>query len=108
MFSKSDQIISIGTNFLRFNNSLFIITGLVFLAILTFQATGNGKYGSIVALARQGFLYIPLLILLPLVFGDMGIFVSQPIADVVTGIITFFLFKQYKKSLDLHFSSSLK
>jgi Na+-driven multidrug efflux pump len=52
------------------------------------QTIGEAKKASILALARQGLFFLPLIIILPRVFGLLGIQISQPIADIFTFILT--------------------
>ena len=49
-----------------------------------------GKYvkASILAISRQGLCFIPIILILPKIFGITGVQVSQPIADILTLIIS--------------------
>lgn len=105
VFSKNEEIINYGAKLLSMNNAFFILTAFCFLIMLTSQATGNGKLGSIVALSRQGFLYIPALIIFPMLLDFEGIFYAQAFADLITFIIAYISFKKYLKVLDTHFAS---
>lgn len=102
IFSNNEDIIYYGTMFLRLNNMFFPLTSFVFLVMLTSQATGNGKLGATMALTRQGILYIPALIIFPLIFDYTGIFYAQAAADCVTWVIAIIMFKKYKKTLELY------
>lgn len=50
----------------------------------TLQSLGQVKSASILALCRNGILYLPLLAVLPRLFGPMGIQTTQPVADLLT------------------------
>ncbi len=66
----------------------------------TFIALGNAKTSVFLALLRKIILLIPLIFLLPLVFENkaMGVFIAEPIADVLAVTTTAFLFyREYKK-----------
>ncbi len=108
MFTKTPEIIEIGSYFVRYNNIFLVLMGLSFFIMLTFQATGNGSYGAVIALARQGFLYIPTLFILCTLLGVFGMYYAQAFADLVTAIIALLLFRRYRKThLIPHFDSSL-
>ena len=52
------------------------------------QNIGKFKQAVIVSAARQGIFYIPLIIILPYIFGIYGIMVVQPTADIGTFLIS--------------------
>lgn len=55
---------------------------------MLFQAIGKAKEAGILSISRQGFMLIPLIIILPKLFGLSGIILAQPVADFLTLIIT--------------------
>lgn len=58
----------------------------------TFLALGQAKVSLFIALLRKIILLIPLAILLPMQFGVLGIYYSEPIADIVAATTTIILF----------------
>ena len=83
---------------------------LVFAAtpIIALQLIGAGYYQAIgkvwpaflLTLCRQGFFFIPLLFVLPHFFGELGVWVSFPISDVIATVITgYFLRKEVRATL---------
>ncbi len=104
-FSKNPQIIEMGTIFIRMNLIFFVLVALSYFWMITFQATGNGLFGSIIALSRQGILYIPTLFLACHFIGIDTIYYVQPIADFLTALIGFILFTRYKRQLEVYFDS---
>ncbi len=53
-----------------------------------FLALGKGREGFILGACRQGICFIPVILLLPMVWGLNGILYAQPIADVLSAAIT--------------------
>ncbi len=104
-FTKSESIIETGAMFLRYNSVFFMFTAVTMFMILTFQATGNGKFGALLGFARQGLLCIPLLFVFGSIFGSDGIFYAQPFADITAGIISLVTYRSFKKSLDGYFGN---
>ena len=43
---------------------------------------------NILAAARQGLFFVPLILVLPHHFGLLGVEISQPVSDVVTLLVT--------------------
>ena len=57
---------------------------------ITFQTIGDAKYGLFLSLIRQGLFYVAFILLLPRFFGVVGIYLSQPAADVLTILVCVF------------------
>lgn len=72
--------------------------GFQITATSYFQATGQPMKASILSMMRQMILLIPLIIILPMIFGLNGILFAGPIADISSGFIVFiFIHKEMKK-----------
>tara|TARA_R110001592_G_scaffold43005_1_gene139550 strand:- start:86707 stop:88077 length:1371 start_codon:yes stop_codon:yes gene_type:complete len=69
---------------------VFLATPLLATSLMGsafFQAIGQARLAMILALSKQGFLLIPLLLILPHFFGIEGIWFSFPLADIGAAII---------------------
>ncbi|PKA82847.1 putative MATE family efflux protein [Ulvibacter sp. MAR_2010_11] len=63
-----------------------------------FQAIGRAVPALLLSLTKQGFFLIPLVLILPQFFGVWGVWLSFPIADVLSTILTgYFLNKEVRK-----------
>ncbi len=99
MFIDSQEIIQYGVPFLK---TLLIsgpILGILFVYINALQAIGSSKYSLILSISRQGLIFIPLLFIFNKLFGLDGLVFSQPIADILSCILSVFLFKKEKKMI---------
>lgn len=70
----------------------FLATPLIAINLIGsayFQAIGRARPALLLALTKQGFFLIPLLLLLPRFFGLTGIWIAFPIADVGAALITY-------------------
>ena len=66
----------------------------------TFMALGQAKTSLFLALLRKIFLLVPLALVLPRVTGSvMGIYASEPIADLLASATTLTLFLRRRKTL---------
>jgi len=66
-----------------------------------FQAIGKAVPAMLLTLSRQGFFFIPLIYLIPYFYGEMGVWVSFAIADVLATIVTWwYLRREIKRTLD--------
>ncbi|MGY8886752.1 MAG: MATE family efflux transporter, partial [Flavobacteriales bacterium] len=65
-----------------------------------FQAIGKAIPALLLSLTKQGFFLIPLVLILPNFFGVFGVWVSFPIADLLSTLVTgYFLNKAVRKDL---------
>ena len=65
-----------------------------------FQAIGKAIPALLLSLTKQGFFLIPLILILPNFFGVWGVWISFPIADVLSTIVTgYYLNKAVKRDL---------
>ncbi|MDR2836534.1 MAG: MATE family efflux transporter [Bacteroidales bacterium] len=88
LFTKSEEQIAITVNGLRYVFMFFPIIGFQMVASNFFQSIGVVKKAIFLSLTRQVIFLIPLLLVLPLYFGITGVWLSMPIADFVSTILT--------------------
>ncbi len=98
-FIADPTVVEVGTLALRFQCVLMPIQAVNILSGMLFQATGKGERSSIIALARQGIFFIPLIAVLSHLLGVLGIQLSQPIADVLTFLLTGSMTLRYWREL---------
>ena len=84
LFRDDSEVIRIGAFALRAQSAILFTHGLVTCTILYLQAIGRAFLGTVLAAARQGFFFLPLIFLLPAKFGLLGLCLAQPAADAVT------------------------
>ena len=89
-FRREDlTVIEIGTLALRLQLlTMPFQAGVIMVNMLT-QSIGYGFRASLVAMGRQGLFLIPSLIVLPGIFGVLGLQMAQPIADMLTFVLAF-------------------
>ena len=95
-FRKDDlEVIAIGVYALRAQALLLPLTGIVTATNMGLQSTGNAVPATVLAMARQGIFFIPLILILPGFAGLKGVALSQPISDGLTFIIALFFFASF-------------
>lgn len=100
-FTKGDaEMIRIGAASLRANGISIILFGFYTVYSSLFLALGKGREGFILGACRQGICFIPVILLLPIVWGLNGIMYAQPIADVLSAVITVFMAIPLHKKLN--------
>ena len=100
-FTKGDaEVIRIGATSLRANGISIMFFGFYTVYSSLFLALGKGREGFILGACRQGICFIPVILLLPIVWGLNGILYAQPIADVLSAAITVFMAIPLHKKLN--------
>ena len=99
IFKPSRNVLALGTQglfymsisliFMSFNNTISVF----------FQSIGKGTQSMVLGMSRQGFLFISLCFILPPLFGIRGVLLIQPIADLITMILCFLLFRNYLRNV---------
>ncbi|WP_396591076.1 MATE family efflux transporter [Allomuricauda sp. R78024] len=78
------------------------IIALQLIGAAYFQAVGKAIPALLLTLTRQGFFFIPLVLILPSFLGELGVWLSFPIADVLATIVTgIYLGKEVKTKLEV-------
>ncbi|EOS43682.1 MATE family efflux transporter [Lachnospiraceae bacterium JLR.KK009] len=100
-FTKGDaEMIRIGAASLRANGISIMLFGFYTVYSSLFLALGKGIEGFILGACRQGICFIPVILLLPIIWGLNGIMYAQPIADVLSAVITVFMAIPLHKKLN--------
>ena len=100
-FTKGDaEMIRIGAASLRANGISIMLFGFYTVYSSLFLALGKGREGFILGACRQGICFIPVILLLPIVWGINGIMYAQPVADMLSAAITVFMAIPLHKKLN--------
>lgn len=92
LFRRDDpRVIEIGALALRLQCIMLPSFGFVMMSNMMMQTTAQTFRASLVALARQGLFFLPLILALPPFLGLLGIQIAQPIADVMSFVLCLFL-----------------
>lgn len=82
---------------------VFAATPIVVIQLIGsayFQAVGKALPAFLLTVSRQGFFFIPLILILPKYYGELGVWISFPLADVLSTILTaYFLSREIRNKL---------
>ncbi len=81
IFTSSSIAQEIGALSLRLQCICMPLLPLNFMAGLTYQSVGNKALASLLSVSRQGLFYIPAVLILPEIFGLLGVQMCQSVAD---------------------------
>lgn len=102
IFSPDAQLIEYASHALRIYCAAMGIFGAQIACQMTFNAFGNAKASIMVAVMRKFILLLPLIYLLPHWVNPqaMGVYLAEPVADVIAVIFTIVLFySQFKREI---------
>ena len=86
-FAPDAQTARFGAAVLRAHSALFPAQGALILMNMLTQSMGLPVRATLVAASRQGYVLIPLLLLLPRLFGETGLILAQSVSDAVSLVI---------------------
>ncbi len=86
-FRDDPAVIAVGAAALRCQAAVLPLLATSILTNMMLQATGKGIKSSITSSARNGIFFIPLILVLPRVFGLRGVEMTQAIADLLTFLL---------------------
>ena len=104
IFTHDPELMAMSAKGLRTMNAMVLIIGAHIVSTNLFQCLGMVRKSIILSLSRQILFLLPLLYLLPLKWGETGVWLSYPISDVLSCILAFTmlgsLFKKFGKMND--------
>lgn len=83
-FHPEADVLAVAAAALRAQSVVFFAQGAVIMMNMLTQALGLTVRASLVAASRQGFVFIPLLLLLPRLMGETGLILCQSVSDVLS------------------------
>ncbi len=90
-FITDPKVIDWGYNYFRLMLSTFFLAGLNITTVVLFQALGRSVKAGTIAVMRQIVFFFSLLALLPLFFGTIGVWLTMPVSDVLTVLLSLVL-----------------
>ena len=100
LFNKDPKLMEISINGARIYLLMLPIIGISITGSNYIQSIGKAKIAMVLSLLRQVILLIPMILILPKIFGLNGVWYAQPVADflatVITAIILYRELKSYK------------
>ena len=100
LFTRDEELMRIAVPALRTVALAYPVIGLQMMGAAMFQAFGKGAHALFLTLSRQIVFLIPLVLVLPRVFGLKGIFWSFPAADVLATVVTVAMLTREFRRLD--------
>lgn len=99
LFTRDEQLIALSVHGIRIVMMMFPIVGCQMVIANFFMSIGKAKVSMFMALSRQLLFLLPMLIVLPPMFGVNGVWAAMPAADAVSAIVAGCILMTYLKKL---------
>ena len=104
LFTHDEELLAMSSEGLRLTTIMFPIVGFQMIGTNFFQSLGMVRKSVILSLSRQILFLLPLLYVLPIWMGAKGVWLSFPISDLASCLLTAFmagrLFKKFNRLND--------
>ena len=100
IFTTDISVIEKTPSALRWVFAATPIISIQLIGAAYFQAVGKALPGLLLTLSRQAFFFIPLIFILPLYYGELGVWIAFPVSDLLSTFLTaYFLRKEISQKL---------
>ena len=73
--------------------------GNLLIGAAYFQALGKATPALLLTFSCQAFFFIPLIFILPLWYGELGVWMAFPASDLLYTVLTAFFYREMKQNL---------
>lgn len=94
LFTTDLDVLKVTPNNMRWTFAAIPILSLQLIGAAYFQAVGKALPALLLTLTRQAIFFIPLMYILPMYFGEFGIWVAFPISDILSTLVTAFFLRR--------------
>ena len=93
-------MIQTGQRALQINGLSFMLFGVYTVYSFLFLVMGKAREGCLLGACRQGICFLPAILLLPHILGLNGVILAQPVADVLSFVITIIMALRLHRELN--------
>ncbi|QFT55905.1 MATE family efflux transporter [Microbulbifer sp. THAF38] len=98
LFISDPQIVAEVARILPMMTLVYFLAGPLMMVNIFFQAIGDAKRATILGLAKTYIFLLPLILILPLAIGEVGIWYAGPIAELLLLTLTVFILYQRSRA----------
>ncbi|SEK29310.1 putative efflux protein, MATE family [Butyrivibrio sp. ob235] len=88
VFRDDPEVIAVGSVALKWTSATIPLSGCIVMTNMMLQSIGRGVKASIMASCRNGIFFIPMILLLPQLFGLFGVEITQAVADIFSILVS--------------------
>ena len=94
IFNRDAQLMAISVDGIRKYLGMMPLISISYIGSNYIQSIGKPKQAMFLSLLRQVILLVPMMLILPRLFGLDGVWFAQPIADIIAASVTFIMLKR--------------
>ena len=99
LFTTDETLIKIAERAIHITMLVFPVVGIQMVCTGFFQSIGKAKVSMLLSLSRQLLFFLPMLIILPNFYQVDGVWMAQPISDVISVVVAVVMLTNYIKKL---------
>ena len=99
LFTTDETLIKIAERAIRITMLVFPVVGIQMVCTGFFQSIGKAKVSMLLSLSRQLLFFLPMLLILPNFYQVDGVWMAQPISDVISVVVAVVMLTNYIKKL---------
>ena len=100
-FTTDTDVINVTPNNMRLAFSAIPVLAIQLIGAAYFQAIAKALPALLLTLTRQALFFIPLMYILSMFYGELGVWIAFPISDILATIVTaYFLQREVKLKLN--------
>lgn len=100
LFTSDQTLIDLSVHAMRTTMMSFPIIGYQMVIANFFQSIGKAKISVFLSLSRQLVFLIPLLLVLPTLYGVDGVWWSMPVADTISALVTVVIMALFMRKIN--------
>ena len=97
LFTTDPTLIDLSAKGIRYIMVAFPVVGYQMVVANFFQSIGKAKISIVLSLSRQLLILLPLLLVLPTMFGINGVWVSMPVSDTLSAFMAAWIMIVYMR-----------
>ncbi len=86
LFRDDPLVIEVGTNAVRYQSVALPLLSLIMTGNMLLQSTGHAHQATFLSMCRQGVFFLPLILVLPPLWGLTGVEIVQPVSDIFSAV----------------------
>lgn len=100
LFTTDQTLIDLSVHAMRITMITFPIIGYQMVIANFFQSIGKAKVSIFLSLSRQLLFLIPMLLVLPSLYGVDGVWYSMPVADTISSVVTAIIMALFMRKIN--------
>ena len=107
LFTTDEELIALSAKAIRINMLVFPVIGFQMVVTNFFQCIGKVNISIFLSLSRQLLFLVPLIVILPWVWGVDGVWYALPASDLISALVAWAVIGRYMRRLHLPMAGAM-